>query len=107
MSDPNPFANDPNAAPKDPSAQDPNAENKPADDGHEDDEIRYFDTTVTKLVKRENEDGDEEWIEVMSDNLYPGERLKRDVEEEKAKEKADKAKSDAEDAKKDADKDKG
>lgn len=56
------------------------------------DDIQYFDTTVTKLVERENEQtGEKEWVEVMSDNLYPGERLKRDVEDERAQEATDKA----------------
>ncbi len=82
--------------------------NAPDENGGEaqpkDDEPIYFDTTIAKLVKRENENGDEEWVEVLSDNLYPGERLKRDVEEEKAKKKAEKDKADSEKA--DADKDK-
>lgn len=51
-------------------------------------EPQFFDTTVAKLVERENEDGDKEWVEVMSDNLYPGEKLKRADDEEKAAEKA-------------------
>jgi hypothetical protein len=52
------------------------------------DEIQFFDTTIAKLVERENEDGDKEWVEVLSDNLYPGEKLKRADDEEKAAEKA-------------------
>jgi hypothetical protein len=48
------------------------------------DEIQHFDTTIAKLVERENEEtGETEWVEVMSDNLYPGERLKRADDEEK------------------------
>lgn len=63
---------------------------KPKNDIEGDDGIQHFDTTIAKLVERENEEtGETEWVEVMSDNLYPGERLKRDVEEEKAKEKAE------------------
>lgn len=45
-------------------------------------EIQHFDTTITKLVERENADGETEWVEVMSDNLYPGEKLKRDEDAE-------------------------
>ena len=62
------------------------------------DEIQHFDTTVTKLVERENKDGDTEWVEVLSDNLYPGEKLKRAVDEEKAAEKAEAARKAATDA---------
>lgn len=66
-----------------------------------DDEIQFFDTTIAKLVERENEEtGEKEWVEVMSDNLYPGERLKRDVEEERAKEKEEVARKEAEKNKK-------
>lgn len=61
------------------------------------DEIQFFDTTIAKLVERENADGEKEWVEVLSDNLYPGERLKREVDEEKA---AEKAKADQEAAEK-------
>lgn len=83
-------------------ADDP--QNKPVDpadknkdsDRDKSDEIQYFDTMVVKLVEKENEEtGEKEWVEVMSDNLYPGEKLKREVDEENAKEKADQAKEDA------------
>jgi len=57
--------------------------NKPENE----DGIVHFDTTITKLVERENADGDMEWVEVMSDNLYPGEKLKRADDEEKQAEK--------------------
>lgn len=60
--------------------------NKPAKDK---DEIKFFEGTITKLIDREVEDADgkkhTETVEVLSDNLYPGERLKREVDEEKAK----------------------
>lgn len=59
------------------------------------DEPIYFDTTVAKLVKRENADGDEEWVEVLSDNLYPGEKLKRADDDEKATKKLRAAKDNA------------
>lgn len=63
------------------------------------DEIQFFDTTVTKLVEREVEDEDgkthTEVVEVMSDNLYPGEKLKRADDEEKAAKKAEEARKDA------------
>jgi hypothetical protein len=65
--------------------QDYKADNKPEKHA---DEIQFFDTTITKLVERENEDGEMEWVEVLSDNLYPGEKLKRADDEEKAAEKA-------------------
>lgn len=55
----------------------------------------YFDTTVAKLVKG----ADGEWVEVMSDNLYPGERLKRSVDAEKAAAKAKAVKPAAKNAK--------
>ncbi len=69
------------------------------------DEPIYFDTTIAKLVKRENSDGDEEWVEVLSDNLYPGEKLKRADDEEKAAEKDKKARKAAFDAAEDRKKD--
>lgn len=37
----------------------------------------HFHGTVAKLVQRTDADGNETWEEVMSDNLYPGEKLKR------------------------------
>jgi hypothetical protein len=52
------------------------------------DEIQFFDTTVTKLVQKQDGNGNTEWVEVMSDNLYPGEKLKRVDDEEKAEKKA-------------------
>lgn len=61
------------------------------------DEIQFFDTTITKLVDRpvldENgeETGETETIEVLSDNLYPGEKLKRAADEEKAQAKQEEA----------------
>jgi hypothetical protein len=55
------------------------------------DEIQFFDTMIVKLVEKENEDGETEWVEVLSDNLYPGEKLKRAVDEEKQAEKEKKA----------------
>jgi hypothetical protein len=63
------------------------AKNKPEKNS---DEIQFFDTTITKLVERpvldENgeETGETETVEVLSDNLYPGEKLKRADDEEKA-----------------------
>lgn len=85
--------------------------NKPTDDNgypeaKADDEPVYFDTTIAKLVKRENADGDEEWVEVMSDNLYPGEKLKRADDDEKAAEKDERARQAASDAKDRRDEDK-
>lgn len=59
------------------------------------DEPQFFDTTVAKLVERDVEDKDgkthKEWVEVMSDNLFPGEKLKRADDEEKATQKAEQA----------------
>jgi hypothetical protein len=66
---------------------------------------QFFDTTIAKLVQREVEDADgkksKEWVEVMSDNLYPGEKLKRADDEEKAAKKADRAREAREKANKD------
>jgi hypothetical protein len=68
------------------------------------DEIQFFDTTITKLVDRpvldENgeETGETETVEVLSDNLYPGEKLKRADDEEKAEAKKKKAQQAAKDA---------
>jgi hypothetical protein len=54
-------------------------------DKKKDDEIQFFETTITKLVEQTNPDtGETETIEVLSDNLYPGEKLKRVDDEEKA-----------------------
>lgn len=63
------------------------------------DEIQHFDTTVTKLVERENDEtGETEWVECMSDNLYPGEKLKRADDEEKTAHKGELARAQAHDA---------
>lgn len=54
------------------------------------DEIQFFDTTFAKLVERKDEEtGKTEWVEVMSDNLYPGEKLKSEVDAEEAQTRAD------------------
>ena len=63
------------------------------------DEIQFFDTMIVKLVAKKDDEGNEvkddngdtEWVEVLSDNLYPGEKLKRADDEEKAAEKERKA----------------
>jgi hypothetical protein len=61
------------------------------------DEIQFFETTITKLVERENPvTGEKETVEVLSDNLYPGEKLKRVDDEEKAAAKAETARKAAE-----------
>jgi hypothetical protein len=62
------------------------------------DEIQHFESTVAKLAERENEDGEKEWVEVMSDNLYPGEKLKRAADDEKTAEKAKAARETAQKA---------
>jgi hypothetical protein len=65
------------------------------------DEIQFFEGTITKLVERPvldrngEETGEKETVEVLSDNLYPGEKLKRADDEEKAAKKADQARKDA------------
>lgn len=48
------------------------------------DEVQFFDTTIAKVKK--DKDGNE--YVVMSDHLDPGERLKRDVDAEKAEKRA-------------------
>jgi len=53
----------------------------------DDADVQHFETTVAKLVEVENADGDKEWITVMSDNLYPGEKLAREEEEKERKRK--------------------
>lgn len=59
------------------------------------DEPQFFDTTIAKLVERKNEEtGETEWVEVLSDNLFPGEKLKRDDDAEKLAEKEKKARED-------------
>jgi hypothetical protein len=77
----------------DAQAQKADADRKKSDT----DEIQHFDTTITKLVERdvpdEGTDGEDgkthkEWVEVMSDNLYPGEKLKREADEEQNDKKA-------------------
>lgn len=40
-----------------------------------DGEPQFFDSTIIKLVKNANGD----WVEVMSDSLYPGEKLAREA----------------------------
>jgi hypothetical protein len=57
------------------------------------DEIQFFDTSFAKLVEREDEDGKKQWVEVVSDNLYPGEKLKSVVDAEKAEKKAERDKA--------------
>lgn len=60
------------------------------DKGKNKDEIQFFDTTFAKLVERKDEQtGKTEWVEVMSDNLYPGEKLKSEVDAEEAQTRAD------------------
>ncbi len=56
-----------------------------------DTEIKFFDGTVVKV----NQDGDT----VMSDHLLPGERLRREVDAEKAETKAADTKKSTEDTK--------
>jgi len=52
------------------------------------DEPQFFDTTIAKLVEREDpETGKKEWVEVLSDNLFPGEKLKREDDAERLAEK--------------------
>jgi hypothetical protein len=58
------------------------AQNRKEIAGGGDLDIQHFDTTITKLVERENADGEMETVEVMSDNLYPGERLKSEQDAE-------------------------
>ncbi len=66
------------------------------------DEPLFFETTIAKYVEREVEDekGNKttEWVEVMSDNLYPGEKTKAEYDAEQAEKKA-KAKEDADKSK--------
>jgi hypothetical protein len=68
------------------------------------DEPQFFEGTITKLVDRpvldkDGEDtGETETYEVLSDNLYPGEKLKRADDEEKAAKKVEAARKDAKDA---------
>ncbi len=79
------------------------------DGGENSDEIQFFDTMIVKLVPKKDDEGkevkddngDTEWVEVLSDNLYPGERLKREVDEEKAEEKAEAERKEREKADKD------
>lgn len=77
-------------------------QNDPEQKVAKDDEPQFFDTTIAKMVQREVEDdkGNKttEWVEVMSDNLYPGEKLKRAYDEEKAAEKSKDARKSATDA---------
>jgi hypothetical protein len=55
----------------------------------------HFDCTIAKLVEMENADGDKEWVEVMSDTLYPGEKLKRVEDDNTAFNKDEKARREA------------
>lgn len=68
------------------------AENDPTKKAKE--ETQFFDTTIAKVVM--TEDGEE--IVVMSDYLDPGEKLKREVDAEKAEKRAKEAKDAAEKA---------
>lgn len=104
-----PAVDDPSSA-KRPTAQgeelreasQPNADKRRSEAA--DDEPKFFDTTIAKLVQREVEDekGNKstEWVEVMSDNLYPGERLKSEVDAEKAQKAVEKLRDDPNDGKK-------
>lgn len=74
--------------PQAPGAADVKAKNDAATEARKNDEPQFFEGTFAKLVERENADGDTEVVEVMSDNLYPGEKRKRDDDQEKADEKA-------------------
>ncbi len=70
------------------------------------DEPQFFDTTIAKMVEREVEDektGEKhtEWVEVMSDNLYPGELTKAEYDEKQA----EKNKKSDDESGKDSDKD--
>lgn len=56
------------------------------------DGIQFFDTTIAKI--RTDENGEE--VEVMSDHLMPGEKLKRAVDDEKLNEKLEQRRKDAE-----------
>jgi hypothetical protein len=94
-------ANDPRQNPGPNAPREDNKPDRKAD--RKSDEIQFFDTTIAKLVERDvpddGKDGEEgkthkEWVEVMSDNLYPGEKLKREVDEEDAKKKAEAARKD-------------
>lgn len=83
------------------SEKDRKDKNKPE---NKKDEIQFFEGTITKLVERpvldkDGEDtGETETFEVLSDNLYPGEKLKRADDEEKAEAKAKAARKDAKEA---------
>lgn len=60
-------------------------------EGDKEDQTKFFDTMIVKI--KTDEDGNE--YEVMSDHLDPGEKLKRDVEEEKAEKKDEEARKSA------------
>lgn len=64
-------------------------DNDPAEKARKDNEPQFFDTTIAKIKVVDGEE-----IVVMSDHLDPGERLKRDVDAEKAEKKAKKVKDD-------------
>lgn len=74
---------------------------KEANKPEESDEIQFFDTTVAKMVEVENADGEKEWVEVLSDNLYPGEKLKRAMDDEKYAQKIQQAHEERREASKD------
>jgi len=42
-------------------------------------DVQHFEGTIIKLVEIDNEAGGKDTVEVMSDNLYPGETLKSDA----------------------------
>lgn len=97
--------NTPHAAAAAPSqaqsgSADPKNAKSPEKKAAQKDEPQHFDTTISKLVERENADGEMEWTEVMSDNLYPGEKLKRADDEEKAAKKAEERQAQRRDANK-------
>ena len=70
-------------------------ENDPAKKVKEDGETQFFDTTIAKVIT--DEDGNEKVV--MSDFLAPGEKLKREVDAEKAEQKAKDAEKAAKDNK--------
>jgi hypothetical protein len=68
------------------------------------DEIQFFDTTIAKMVERDvPDDGTDpeegkthkEWVEVMSDHLVPGEKLKRAMDEEQTAKRAEEARKES------------
>lgn len=67
----------------------------PAKLATKDDEPVHFDCTIAKLVKYTDSDGNETWEEVMSDTLYPGEKLKRVEDDNAALDKDEKSRREA------------